>query len=228
MTAVPMTPWHLSPVSPDRPPLDPTAEHARAQLAHELAKPQYQAARPTWLDLLTAQLQKWFSSLFDHTGGGLPGGSALITIVIVVVIAAAIVVGFLVFGLPRINRRSDATGALFGVEDDRSADALRRAAEQAAAAADFATAIEEGFRAIARGLAERVAVTTFPGTTAHTFASQATQVFPEFRAELSSAADTFDQVRYLGSAGTEPEWLAVRGLDAAIRQAKPLLEPVPS
>jgi hypothetical protein len=228
MTVVPMKLWRLSPVSPDRPPLHPTAEHARAQLAHELAKPQYQAARPTWLDLLVAQLEKWVNSLFVHASGGLPTGSALITIVIVVVVAAAIVIGFLVFGLPRINRRSESSGALFGVEDDRDADSLRRAAEHAAAAGDFATAIEEGYRAIARGLAERVAVTTFPGTTAHTFASQATQVFPQFHADLSVAADTFDRVRYLGSAGTEQEWQVMRGLDANIRQAKPLLEPVSS
>jgi hypothetical protein len=221
-----MTMIRLSPVSPDRPPLDPTAEHARQQLAQELAKSQYTAARPTALDLAIAQLEKWFDSLFNRVGSGVPGGPALITIVIVVVIVAAIVVGFLVFGLPRINRRSDVAGALFGVEDDRSADALRRAAEQAAATGDFATAIEEGFRAIARGLAERVAVTTFPGTTAHTFATQATQVFPDFVADLSCAADAFDRVRYLGSAGTESEWVAVRALDAGLRQAKPLLEPV--
>jgi hypothetical protein len=221
-----MTLIHLSPVSPDRPPLDPSAEQARHQLAQELAKPQYAAARPSWFDLATAQLEKWFGSLFNRVGSGVPGGPALITIVIVVVIVAAIVVGFLVFGLPRLNRRSDVAGALFGIEDDRSADALRRAAEQAAATGDFATAIEEGYRAIARGLAERVAVTTFPGTTAHTFAWQATEVFPESGAELSQAADAFDRVRYLGSVGTEAEWLAVRALDASLRRAKPLLEPV--
>ena len=214
-----------SPVSPDRPPLDPSAPDARHQLAQELAKSQYAAARPSWLDLVTQQLQKWLNSLFNGVGTGLPGGAALILLVIVIVVVLAIIVVFLIFGVPRFNRRSTITGALFGDEDDRTADALRRAAEQAAAGGDYRTAIEEGFRAIARGLAERVAVTTFPGTTAHTFAMQASGVFPAFSAELSRAADTFDRVRYLGSAATESDWLAVHALEAGLRQARPELEP---
>ena len=84
------------------------------------------------------------------------------------------------------------------------------------------------FRAIARGLAERVVVTTFPGTTAHTFASRASDVFPQFRSELSRSADTFDRVRYLGSAGTDADWQAVRTLEAGLRQSRPVLEPVPA
>jgi hypothetical protein len=214
----------LSPVSPARPPLDPTAEHARQQLAQELAKPQYQAARPTWLDLLAQQLDKWFTSLFDQAGSVFAGGSAIIIVVIVIVVAAAIAIGFLVFGLPRLNRRSAITGALFGDEDDRDSTALRRAAERAAAGGNFSTAIEEGFRAIARGLAERVVVTTFPGTTAHSFTIQAAAAFPDFRSELSRAADAFDAVRYLGEPGTEADWLSVSALEAKLRLAKPLLE----
>ena len=221
-----MSALHLSTPPPVQPPLDPTAIDARHQLANELAKGQYAAARPTWLDLASEQLQNWFNSLFNRIGGGIPGGSALIIVVIIAAIVAAMVIGFLIFGLPRINRRSAVAGALFGDEDDRTSDTLRQAAERAADAGDFATAIEEIFRTIARGLAERVIVTTFPGTTAHTFSARAGEVFPEFRDDLSTAADAFDRVRYLGSAGTAAEWLAVRALDASLRQTKPVLEPV--
>jgi hypothetical protein len=223
-----MTLASLSPVSPDRPPLDPSALNARTQLIHELAKSQYQTPKSTWVQSFVQGLENWFNSLFSGVRVNSPGGSApsLIGIVIVVLIVAAVVVGFLVFGVPRINRRSAISGALFGENDDRDSDALRRAAEQAAASGDFATAIEEGFRAIARGLAERVVVTTFPGTTAHTFAAEATRVFPGFGAELARAADAFDAVRYLGERGTEADWLAIAALESGLRRARPLLDAV--
>ena len=216
----------LGPVSPDRPPLDPTAEHARSQLAQELAKAKFGAARPGPIDLAVQWLQNWFNSLFDRVGNSFIGGPGVIILIVVLVVIAAIVVAFFVFGLPRLNRRSAITGALFGTEDDRGADELRRAAERAAAAGDFATAIEEGFRAIARGLAERTIVTTFPGTTAHSFAVQAAGAFPDLGEELSAAADAFDAVRYLGVAGTEAAWVTVRSLETRLRATRPLLEAV--
>ena len=220
-----MTLLHFSPVSPVRPPLTPSAQNARDQLTNELSKSQYAAARPNAIELFIQQVEKWFNSLFNNIGGApVPGGSALITIVIVVLVIAAAVIGFFVFGLPRLNRRSAVSGALFGDEDDRDSAALRRAAERAAAQGDFGSAIEEGFRAIARSLAERVAVTTFPGTTAHTFGTEASRVFPDYRDEFVRAADAFDGVRYLGSVGTEREWLAIRELDERLRNAKPVLD----
>jgi hypothetical protein len=222
-----MTLLHFSSVSPGTPPLTPGAQNARDQVTHELSKSQYAAARPNAIDLLVQNVEKWFNSLFAHTGGA-PGGSSLIILVLVILLVAAVVIGFLVFGLPRLNRRSAATGALFGAEDERDSDALRRAAERAAADGDFALAIEEGFRAIARSLADRVIVTSLPGTTAHTFGAESSRAFPDFGAEFSRAADAFDGVRYLGAAGTEPEWLAIRALDAGVQRAKPVLDPVPA
>lgn len=215
---------HLAAVSPDRPPLDPTASQARAQLAHELAKAQYDAARPSVIQNAIQWLENWFNSLFNFSPTGVPDLSGLVIVIIVVVAIVAIVIGFLVFGLPRINRRSAAGGALFGDEDDRDSLALRRAAERAAASGDFATAIEEGFRAIAIDLTERLIVTSFPGTTAHSFALQAGRDFPAFDARLRAAANVFDGVRYLGSAASEGDWLEITSLGDALRSAKPVLE----
>jgi uncharacterized membrane protein len=217
----------LGPASPDGPPpLDPSAENARQQLAHELAGPQYTAARPGVFDFIIQKIEDWFNSLFGNAGGLVIGGLWLIILVIIVVVVAAAVVAFFVFGLPSINRRSASNGALFGEEDDRDSTALRRAAERAAADGDFATAIEEGFRAIARGLSERVIVTTFPGTTAHSFAIEAARPFPAYGRPLADAANIFDSVRYLGAEGRDDEWLTVRALEADLRAAKPLLETV--
>jgi hypothetical protein len=170
------------------------------------------------------QLLKWIDSLLGKGGLGLGPSTAIVVFVIAVIIIALLIVGFFIFGVPRLNRRGRATGALFGEEDDRDSTALRRAAERAAAAGDFTTAIEEGFRSIARGLAERVVVTTFPGTTAHGFALEAAVSFPQARDDLANAANSFDSVRYLGRAGTEAEWLAVSALERSLRSSRPVFD----
>ena len=218
------------PLDSSTPPLDPTAQQARDQLQQELSKPQYQAARPSLLDQIVADIEKWLQSLFNgkFLGPGIDPTPLIIAVIALIVVVAAIV-GYIIFGRPRINARRKAAGALFGEEDDRDASNLRRDAERAAAAGDYTTAIEDAFRAIARGLSERTVLATFPGTTAHGFANEATTSFPEFATQLTAAANSFDGVRYLGFEGTREQWLAVSELERQLRSAKPLLaEPVPA
>ena len=226
-----MTLIHLSSAPSDTPPLDPTAEQARQQLIQVLSDTKFQAARPTPTDLLITQLTAWFhqlldwlNSLFGKGGLGLGGNTALVVVVLGIILIVALLIGFLVFGVPRLNRRSKSRGALFGDEDDRDSTALRRAAEAAAAAGDYTTAIEEAFRSIARGLAERAVVTTFPGTTAHGFAVSAAAAFPAVGSQLARAANSFDDVRYLGRPGTAQEWAAVIELERALRSSRPQLD----
>jgi hypothetical protein len=209
---------------PPGPPLTPTVTGAREQLHNELLKPQYQAAKPTLFDQLWNAIMNWFNSLTSNGGPGGGGGPALILTIIGVVVLVALVIGFLIFGVPRLNRRSQLSGTLFGEEDDRTAVALRRAAETAAVAGDFATAIEEGFRAIARGLSERGIITTFPGTTAHGFAALAVVPFPASESELTQAADLFDGVRYLGVTGSQSGWEVVRNLEQDLTRTRPRLD----
>ena len=153
------------PVSATAPPLDPTAQQARQQLLNELSKPGYAQANPTlWDDFI-----KWLENLLNglQPKGNLgAAGFNLGPAFIILIVLAALVVAFLVFGVPRLNRKSKAVGALFGDDDERDSVTLRRAAERAAASGDYATAIAEAFRSIARGLSERTVMTTFPGTTA--------------------------------------------------------------
>src|SRR5690606_32969609 len=99
--------------------------------------------------------------------------------IIVIVIAALLLVAFLIFGLPRLNRRSSVTGSLFGEDDARTAADMRAAAEKAASRGDYALATAEMFRSIARGLAERTVLSTSPGTTAHDFGVRAGRAFPD-------------------------------------------------
>ncbi|HEX7835245.1 MAG TPA: DUF4129 domain-containing protein, partial [Pseudolysinimonas sp.] len=83
------------------------------------------------------------------------------------------------------------------------------------------TAVAELFRSIARGLAERTIVTTYPGTTARTFARQAAAVFPAEAEPLAAAALDFDGVRYLERTGTAEQWAAMVGLEKRLRAARP-------
>jgi len=222
-----IAPFSLAPLLPDLlaraahfdVPVDPTAPDARDLLREELAKQEYQAARPTWFDLVAKWIQDRIGDLFGSVGtGGPPGLGAG---VIVVLVAAAVIVAFFIFGLPRINRKSTVAGTLFGEDDFRDAAAIRAAAESAASRGEYDLAITEAFRALARGLAERTILTVNPGSTAHGFSERAGVPFPCLAADFVAAAVIFDEVRYLGRPGTREHYDQVATLERTARQAKP-------
>lgn len=199
-------------------PVDPDRPEARRLLQEELAKAEYQRAKPTWFDQLVSNFFDWVNHL---TLGNASGPPALGLLVLLIVVVALVVVAFLVFGLPRLNRRSTVTGSLFGEDDARSAAQMRAAAESAARRNDFTLAITEMFRSIARGLAERTVLSTSPGTTAHDFATRAANAFPAQSEQLAAASIAFDEVRYLGRTGTAEQYQAVARLEQSLRTAKP-------
>jgi hypothetical protein len=207
------------------PPLDPSAQEARELLLRELSKPEYQTSKPNGVGQIIQAISDWWNSLQIGTvpGAGFPLFGYL---VIGAVIVIALVLAFLLFGLPRLNRRSGTTGSLFGDDDTRDSVALREAAQRAAAIGDYDTAIEEQFRSIARAMAERGITTTFPGTTATGFANKASASFTAFGTEFAAAAAAFDGVRYLGRRGTEGEWMQVSALDRDVRASRPVLAAV--
>ena len=198
-------------------PVEPDAGTARRWLLDELAKPAYAAAQPTPFDRAVQAFLTWFTGLFDVKGSSTP--PVLLAIAIAVVVAV-LVVALLLFGLPRINRRSS-VGALFGDDDRRSAAEMRRAAESALAQGDFSLAVLERFRALARGLDERTLVAVFPGTTASAFAAGAARAFPAEHGELRVAAELFDGVRYADEVATREDALSVFALDDRLAAARP-------
>ncbi|GAA3892475.1 hypothetical protein GCM10022381_37680 [Leifsonia kafniensis] len=201
-------------------PVDPSAPDARQWLKGELAKAPYQAAQPTWFDRASQAFFEWINSLTVPSGEGL---GPWLPLIITVIVAAVVVTAFLIFGLPRLNRRSRPAAALFGEDDRRSADAMRRSALAAAATGAWSLACEEMFRAIARGLFERTIVQLSPGTTAHDVAAAAATAFPGRQVQLAGAAVTFDQVRYLGALGTEEGFGSLAELEVALRAERPVL-----
>lgn len=200
-------------------PVEPDADEARRLLLDELSKPQYAAAEPTLFDRVAQAVWDWFRSL-TLTGTGVE--VSLLT-VLLVVLAVIIVGAFLLFGMPRLRRRSAVVGPLFGVDETRNADQLRAAARRAAGTSDWSTAIEELFRAVARSLQERTVLSPTPGTTAQGFARDAAGAFPAHTDALRSAALVFDDVRYLDHPGTEADFERLLELDRALESTPPTL-----
>jgi hypothetical protein len=206
---------------PLRVPVDPDAPEAQRWLLQELAKAPYQQQKPGLLDQLLQQILDWIQSILPKAGTGAgPDLGGLVPVLGVLVLVVLLVVAFVVFGLPRLNRRSRAGGELFGDDDERDAITLRRVAERAAAAEDWTTAIVELFRALARRLDERAIVSSFPGTTARGFAARAGDAFPDAAPHLAACAADFDAVRYLGEPGTREGWERIRSLEAELRDAR--------
>ena len=199
------------------PPLTPDADEARQQLLNELSKPAYQEREANWFDYLSQQVWDWIQSL------GTPGdvGNIFLLLLITLLIVGAIMAAFLVFGKPRLKRKSALRYELFGEEDERSAAELRQAAAKAASATDWNEAVVLQFRALARAMAERTISHPTPGTTAQGFAGQLSESFPGYRDSLFSGVAAFDAVRYLERPGTEIDYRQLRDLDATLAQATP-------
>lgn len=213
-TLKPATSWLLSSI-----PVDPDNPDARDLIVQELSKPEYQAAKPTWWDLMSKALWDWLTSLkFDVSG--IPGG--WFSLAIGTVLVVAIVVLIAQYGVPRLQAKSNDALTLFSESDLRTSDELLESAKQAALRKDWNLAIEDAFRSIARSLLERVLVNSTPGTTAVGFANNASLIFPSFASRLTDGAASFDRVRYLEEEGTEAEYLALLELGKQIKASQPL------
>jgi hypothetical protein len=199
--------------------LDPDAPDARRWLQDELSNPRYRAGEPNAFDRAMQAVRDWFLGLLD--GAGAVSGEA-IAILVVVGVVVLVVVGLLVFGIPRLRRRRRAELASFE-DDSRDAATIRRSAEAAARSADWATAIEERFRALVRDLVVRELLQVHPGSTARALADAAARPFPAFAPRLAHAAADFDGVRYLGRPGDADAYAGVAALDDELRDARPAL-----
>lgn len=200
-------------------PVAPDAPEARRWLLDELSRPEYREAEPTAFDLAAQAVRDWLLALLSG-GDGLPG--PVLALITVLAVLALVVVGLVVFGLPRLRRRRAASAPLFDDGDTRGLAELRRAADAAAAAGRFDLAVEERFRAIVRALVDRELVQVHPGTTAHGFAAAAAMVFPGAADRLETAAGSFDAVRYLGRSGTSEEVAELAALDAELERTSPI------
>lgn len=203
----------------------PDGDEARRWAEEELSNPRYADAKPTWFDLVSRDVGRFFSDLFSSENGANVGPSALI--IVSVVIVAALVAALIIWGKPRSSRAvRRARTDLLGANDDRTAAQLRADAERSARDGDWDTATILRYRAIARSLWERDLIDPAPGATAQSIAREASGVFAEEADALRRAAGAFDDVRYLEHAASRESYRDLAETDDRIRARRP--EAVPA
>lgn len=202
-------------------------DEARRLLERELERSEYDGARATWWDRASRHLFEWLGSF--RPGGGLDSpalGTAVLWIAIVVLVAVVVLV-VVARGLPRRRTRTARSddGSVFDDDDLRSARELGDAARSALRAGAWSAAVLDGYRAIARGLAERDLVREVPGATARAVADRAAPWFPDHADRIDGAARSFDDVRYLGTDADEATARSVLDTEASVRDARPAVAP---
>lgn len=201
-------------------PFAPDGEEARRWAEQELQNPRYADAKPTWFDYLAEDVAEFIAGLFSTETGEQTGNVALI--IVTVVIVAALITVLILWGKPRMSRRmSRRSTELLGEQDDRSAAQLRADAERSARSGDWDSATVLRFRALARGLLERDIIDPAPGATAQAIAREAARAFSAHHAAVTTAAEAFDDVRYLRHPASEDSYRALAATDAAISSAVP-------
>lgn len=195
-------------------PVTPDADTARQWLREELLDPVY-VDQPS----LLSRFLDWLTSLFAEVRVlDVNPLAASIGIVLLVLVVAG--VAYFVAGPVRLSRRAGPSAAVFD-DDERTAKDLRAAADVAASAGDWATAVVERYRAVVRSLEERVILDPRPGRTAHEAASDAAGRLPTLAEQLAAGARLFDDVRYgkvsVGPAADQ----ALRELDASTLATTP-------
>jgi hypothetical protein len=209
--------WRAAMMVPDPIGRDQARELAR----RELDKPIYHRDEPSVLDKFFAKVGDWLDSLLRHAsphGAGGGGGGVIAMIVIVVLILA--VIGLVLWwarGGRNTKSARDALldGALSTAKNHRSL------AEAHAAAGEWAEAIRERLRAIARSLEERVILEPRPGRTADELALEAGLALPEQAEELVLGVRVFDDVWYGDRPGTAEGYERLKRLDERLQAAKP-------
>jgi hypothetical protein len=189
--------------------IDRDAAHEAAQ--HELAKPIYPKA--SLIDRLTNWIEELLTKLISEAAS-VPGGWFTVS-VLLILLAIAVVVAV------RIARRTMRTNrgggyALFG-DHELSAAEHRATAEQYAADGNWSAAIRHRLRAVARQLEESAVLDPVPGRTATELARDAGRAIPHLAAELTRAAEAFNDVTYGELPGTESAYRMIADLDDHLR-----------
>lgn len=190
-----------------RPFLDPDPGQARRWAEEELSKPEYQ---PPPLTRFQQWLQEWMS---DHLGFGVGVSSSLATVVMVLVALALLAV--LVAAVVRLRAERN-PGALPGAAvladtATRATDYLARA--QAAYDSErYDDTVLDAVRAMTARGDEQGALPDVLGMTAREVGLRLSARVPERRAEIRTATDLFDAIRYDDRSARADEAASALGL----------------
>ena len=194
-------------------PVLPDGEQGRRWAREELAGPGYE--RPG----LVRRVLEWVFERLQSVPMPDGSGSALLGGVVVLLVAAVVVWALVRAGGPLARRRAAAPDDVFE-QRSRSAAEYRAAADRAAAAGDWRTAVIERFRALVRGLEENGVLPEQPGRTADETARTAGVQLPAVAVDLHAAARLFDDVRYGDRDASEAADTMLRRLDDHVRRAR--------
>jgi Domain of unknown function (DUF4129) len=195
-------------------------DQAREVARRELHKTIYHRDDPSVIDRIFKKISDWLNSLFGgspngHASSGMSWGSLIVIIALVVLVAAAIW-----WRLGGVRRSATEHGALLDDEHGTAKD-HRAESERLASAGQWAEAIRERLRAIARDLEERAILTPRPGRTADELAAEAGPALPGQAAALGEGVRIFDDVWYGGRAATSDGYQRLADLDKNVRSTRP-------
>lgn len=199
------------------PPVEPGRELARQWARRELSDPVYAKARPGPVRRLIEWVIERLQGVHGPSSWALDWRTGLALLLLV----AALVTAVVLLGTGRLRgpgRRARSEAVFAGRALDAAAH--RALADQAAAAGRWADAVRERFRAVVRGLEERVVLDERPGRTADEAAAEAAAALPGLAAELADGARLFDDVCYGDRTATAEHAERLRRLDEAVRSAR--------
>ncbi|GAA1969834.1 DUF4129 domain-containing protein [Amycolatopsis minnesotensis] len=194
-------------------------DDARAAAEAELAKADYQAAEPSWLERAAQWLVDRLGDLFDAVTSFVPGGGFGLAVLLVLLVVVIVVVRL------RVGKTARAGAVARPVFADRTRTAAehRAAAGAAAASGVFAAAVRDRFRALVRGMEERGVLDAQSGRTADEAAAESGRALPGVADELRWAAGMFDAVHYGGEPATAADYHRMSALDERAAAQRPEL-----
>ena len=211
-------PSPLGRLVPREPPLTPDADEARSWAERELEKAIYDRSPSLW-DRFLDWLSDLWERVFDSSGSL---GPVLMPLVVLLVLAVVVGIALLVGGPIRRRRLRRGQGSVEVLDgDQRTSAALRAAADAAAAAGEYGTAVLERYRAVVRSLDERAVLEDRQGRTAHEAAIAAGARLAPCADDLRRAAEMFDGVCYGDLVPTADDDAWLREVDRQVAGTRP-------
>ena len=199
-------------IAAGRPPDPVTRDGAAAAARSEVSKRAYHRNDPSLVDRALVWILKRILKALDASARHAPGHAIGLLLLAAVVVAVVVLILVRVGTVRRSPRVND---AIFGVEQT-SADDHRRRAEQFASHGQWAEAVRERLRAVARELEQRGVLDPRPGRTAAELSREAGVQLPALAGDLRAATETFDAVWYGGRTAGAADEARLRALDERI------------
>jgi hypothetical protein len=193
-----------------------TRDGAQAAARHELAKPPYHRDDPSWFQRVLSWLARHLVSVVGRASQHAPGHGLGVGLILVL---AALAVVAVVVRVGPLRRPASKYDPVFGGTEQSAAD-YRRHADNYAAAGEWALAVRERLRTIARELEERGVLDPRPGRTAAELGREAGRRLPDLGPDLRVAIGRFDAIWYGGATATAGDDESLRALDSLVTGSK--------